>query len=130
MLVGLALFFSGGKQLMDNQMEILMMERDTPELLKQLDIGDVEVVVKGGVLTKKRIIVRSNVLYKLEEEGKKLLDLGHEIIKPIDTHDGKYIVVFTFEKNPNSAHLELGRTLKELEAGYKKLRKKYSEDKS
>ena len=108
------------------QMEILMMERDHPELLKQLDVGDIEVVVKGGILSKKRIIVRSNVLYKLEEEGKKLLDLGHEIIKPVHATGRGYALTFTHEKNPNSPHLKLGRTIERLKETNKKIRKKFA----
>jgi len=108
------------------QMEIVMMERDHPELLKQLNAGEIEVIVKGGIFSKKRIIVRSDVLYKLEEEGKKLLDLGHEVIKTVDTHNGKYIVVFTFEKNPNSAHLRLKKSFKELKKLQEKLRKRFA----
>lgn len=106
---------------MDRQMKILMMERDHPELLKQLDVGNVEVVVKGGVLSKKRIIVRSEVLYKLEEEGKKLLDLGHEVIKPVHGTGKGYAVILTHEKNPDAPHLKMKRIQKELKDSWDKL---------
>lgn len=112
---------------MNKQMKITIMERVAPELLKQLDIGDVEVVVKGGTFSKKRIVVRSDVLYKLEEEGKKLLDLGHEVIKPVHATGRGYVVIFTHGKNSDAPHLKIKRRQKELMEEHEKLRDAFKE---
>lgn len=120
---------------MDSAMKIAIMERDTPELLKQLDLGEVKVEVKKSfkrfLFFKKEIgkyfKVSSDVLYKLEETSKEFLEKGHEVLKSIFVKDGKYNVLFSYETNPNSSYLERKRTIEKLRRIQTKLIKKSEE---
>jgi len=93
---------------MRSDMKIALMEKHSPTLLKELNIGNCEVLVKRkNGIGRKVLIVKSDVLYKLEEKGMELLDEGHEVIKPIWVRGTKYCMIMTVETNPNSIHLQI-----------------------
>ncbi|MFA6074054.1 MAG: hypothetical protein WC758_08105 [Candidatus Woesearchaeota archaeon] len=106
---------------MNNELEIAICERDNPELLKKMNLGKVEVMkIKPTEKSffrsakKGKIIIKSNVLYKLEEEANKLLEAGHDTIEPIFVKDGLYWVIMTYEKDENSSYLKLKRIFERL----------------
>ena len=119
------------KKKWEKEERIAIMERDTPELLKKLDLGEVRVEVKTNYIKKlfskketgKYIKVSSDVLYKLEEEAHKFLEKGHEILKSVFIGDGGYCVIFSYEKNPNSFHLRLKKSCEKLKESREKILK-------
>jgi hypothetical protein len=95
---------------MRQDMKIALMEKHSPKLLETLDLGEVDVkIIKPNIFRKGKIIVKSDVLYKLEKKGKELLDKGHELIKSIFVSNIKYCVVLSYKTNDNSLHLKLKR---------------------